>query len=136
MEAEDDAHGPPVFRDDVEDLQGLGMDVDAELGGFATDDDAGGGDGRTRKLEEVQGGAGHSGEGCLDLRLRGRTRTDDAEAVVRAVEPTFDLRLEEVDRAGEGEPDNERDAEEAGVEVPAPDGAIVQPGGSIGSELH
>jgi len=47
---------------------------------------------------------------------------------IRAVEPRFHLGLEEINRACEREPPDERNAEEAGVEVPAPHGSEIEPG--------
>jgi hypothetical protein len=51
----------------------------------------------------------------------------DREGIVGLVEIPFDLGLEKKDRSSRGEPENERDTEEARIEVPAPNGAVVEP---------
>ncbi len=128
MESFDDVLQAVVFIVELQDSQGLRMNVDAELFGSLVHHDLCGAGFGPGQLIRVERGPGHGGDRGLHLGIH-RGALGDGEVVVGAVENALDLRLEEEDGAGGGEPKDERDAKEAGVEVPAPDGAVVKASG-------
>ncbi len=132
VETGDELVDAAVFVVDLEDVGGAGVDVDAVLVEALADEDLGGGVRVEGELIGVQAGAGDGGEGCCYLCVDGGEWACEGEVAVGAVEPALDLRVEEEDRPGDGEPEDEGDAEESGVEVPAPDGAVVETTGDPG----
>ena len=50
----------------------------------------------------------------------GRGSSGDGQTIIGPVEPTLDLRAPQIERAGQRQPDHEGDAEQAGIEMPAP----------------
>jgi hypothetical protein len=127
MQPKDDAHWPLVLADRFEDLKIGAVDIDAALHTLPADQELGGGMRRLGKLIGMQHPA----------RIARQHRSDDlrrlcglraGQIVVRAVQPGFDLGAEQIDRTGDAEEDDEGDGEQAGVEMPAPDHAVIQKG--------
>ena len=52
---------------------------------------------------------------------------DNIQVIVRCVDPSFDLRLEQVDSAADRQNDHERNAQQTGIKMPAPHGAVIGP---------
>lgn len=125
VQFEDDILETVVFIVQLQYREGLRMDIDAELLRSFVHQNLRSGGRRVRQFVGVERGTGDCDERGLHLRVGARPLRD-GEMVVRAVEEVLDLGLEEIDRAGEREPKNKRDTEETGIEVPAPDSAIIQ----------
>jgi hypothetical protein len=124
VKVEEHAHGTLVFVYDVKNREGLRIHIDTTLVVPDSDDDARCGIGVRRQFVVVERGMwnrSHSGE--RDLLRRGSIATQ-MQMVVRAIQPSFDLRLEEVDGSCAGQPDDKGDAEDPRVEVPSPYGTV------------
>jgi hypothetical protein len=114
-----------IFVVDVQNGERLRMDVDAVLRGALVHEDFRGGSRRVGQLVGIERKARNSCECGLHLRVCCGA-LPYGEMVVRAVEPVLYLWVKEEDRTGYGEPKHERDAEQPCVEMPAPDGAMVE----------
>ena len=71
----------------------------------------------------VEAGAGIGAQRRRQLPVR-RDRALGAEAAIGPLLPAVDLRLEQIDRAGHRQDEDEGQHEQPGIEMPAPDGGI------------
>ena len=91
------------------------------------DNHPGGGVRRLRQFIGSQRRSRNCGERRVDLCCGADRMPCAFEMVIGAVDPGLYLWLKQVHRAGDCQHYNERDTEQAGIEVPAPDGAIIWP---------
>jgi hypothetical protein len=116
-----------VFIDNLQYPQRLRMHIDAEFLSAFSEDDLRGGMRRQRELVEMQIRAGDRRQCSAYLSGGTGAGAIDDEPLVRTIQPAFDLWFEEVDCTGRGKPKDKRDGKEAGIEVPAPYGSVVEP---------
>src|ERR1700761_1144879 len=121
-------HDAVIFINNLENLKRHRIYIDTELFGFAPDDNLNRGLRSSWKLIIVQVRSGYRSECRPYLCLSGRSRCAELQMLIGAVQPRFDRFAKEIDRSGSRKPKNKRDAEQAGIEMPAPDGPVVEPG--------
>ena len=124
MQPEHNLLEPHVFIDQVKNLQRLRVHVNPKLLRSLVHQDLRGRLIGTRQLMRIEGRSRNRGQRRLDLLIRRRAMRD-RQLVVVTVKKLFHLRLEQVDRSRERQTEYKRNAEEACIEVPAPNCSVV-----------
>ncbi|MCY1234856.1 hypothetical protein D9M72_474520 [compost metagenome] len=108
----------------IEDGAGIGIDEDQHFGLADTHRDARRAIGTGGCAIGDGGAAGHGFDSGGDDRRRRQPFGPGRHDVAIGEDGIVDLVVEEIEATGDGQADHERDDEQAGKEVPAPDGAI------------
>lgn len=111
-----DVERPVGLLDDLEDREGVRIEVHAPVATSRRDDDAHGLPCVLGQDVLVQRRVRHGLQRGADLRFGREPGAGDRQPVIWTVEQRLYLRSPEIDRAGQRQPDDERDAEQAGVE--------------------
>jgi hypothetical protein len=93
VQPEDDVFEAHVFVDDMQNLRGLRMHIDAELPRASIDKDLCSRGWCVRQFISVERGLWHSGKRCLHLLIGGSALRND-QMIVRPIKITLDLRFE------------------------------------------
>ena len=113
-----------LIIDLMKDREGLGVDIDEHCLALGADLDTGGIVRIVPHLVGFQAPARHRCEGGCNLLIGAGGGSGKGQMVIGPVQPSLNLRLEQIERAAERQDDDEGHTEQPRIEMPAPEGAI------------